>query len=60
MRLRANIIRGCKHDVNVDKRVEERGEKWAINLQLALIQKLRNFVCETSELCINGEEITII
>ena len=36
---------------NVDERVEERGEKWAVSLQ----PSFKNFVREESGTCINDE-----
>jgi hypothetical protein len=44
----------------VEEREDEREEKRAISLQMAETQESRNFVRETSSLCINSEKLATI
>jgi hypothetical protein len=41
----------------VEEKGEKREKKRAVSLQPAWIQELRNFMRETSGLCINGKEL---
>jgi hypothetical protein len=43
----------------MEERGEEREEKWVVSLQSVQTQP-KNFVRETSEPCINSEEVTTI
>jgi hypothetical protein len=59
-RLRPSIVLFKRLNAEMEERGEGREEKRAVSLQPASSQQPKNFIRETSGLCINGKKLTIV